>query len=177
MRSVMPRIIVIAALASVLAACSGDDDTAETSTTTTAVPITTLGTTQAPPVTTAAPTTATTSTTLAALGQVEFPSYTIVSRSEGEAGDTVVVLIDPDFESLSDIDLQNVLADVVERFPPVFEAYVVSSQEAADLVLVDDVDTAGEAVLDQHFWARLEDGFRIVFAGPFAELSPLILGS
>ncbi len=176
MRTSTLRWIVIAALTAVLAGCSGDDDdTAETSTSTTAAPITTLGTTQAPPVTTAA--TTTTSTTLAELGQVAFPSYTIVSRSEGEEGDTVVVLIDPDFESLSDIDLQNVLADVVERFPPVFEAYVVSSQEAADLVLSDEVDTAGEAVLDQHFWARLEDGFRIVFAGPFEELSPLILGS
>jgi ABC-type glycerol-3-phosphate transport system substrate-binding protein len=172
--------VVVAATVTLLAGCSGDDGSDETTTTTTAAPITTISTTQAPTTTAPAPgggEATTTTTTTVTLGEVEFPAYSIAART-GEAEDTVVVLMDLEVDdALTDIDLQNLLADVVDNFPPVTEAYVVSSSEAVDLVLAESVDDDGQAVLDQHFWARLEEGFRIVFEGPFAGEAPLILGS
>ncbi|MFQ5554006.1 MAG: hypothetical protein ACE5GC_01385 [Acidimicrobiia bacterium] len=176
------RASLLALLPLVLIACSDDDATEDTSTSTTAAPITTIGTvvtttTTVPIVQTATTPTTATTTTLPPLGEFDFPEYTIVSRREGEAGDTVVVVIDPDFASLSDIDLQNVLADVVERFPPVSEAHVVDSTLAADLVLSGELDEEARTLLEQHYLVRLEEGFRIVFVGPFEEAGTLILGS
>lgn len=179
MRRILPHLSSIVVLFAVLSACSGDGDADETTTTTTVAPVTSLTTTE--PTSTTAPTagggTATTSTTVAPLGGVDFPEYSIYDRIEGEAGDTLVVLIDPEYDSLSDIDLQNLLAEVVDMFPPVFEAYVVDDREAADLVLAESVDSAGQTVLDQHYLVRLEEGFRLVFTGPFSGAGTLILGS
>ena len=167
-----------------LVACSGDDESEETTTTTAAQTTTVETTTQEPASTVSlAPaggdtTTSIITTTVATLGGVEFPSYSIEERIEGEAGDTLVILIDPDFDdALTDIDLQQLLSEVVDEFAPVREAYVVSSEEAAAIVLLDDISVAQQAVLDQHFWARLEEGFRILFEGPFAGEAPLLISS
>ena len=175
---------VLTILATVLVGCSGGDDAEPTSTSisTTAAPITSLATTLAPPVPTTVSvslTTIATTTTEANTGAfVDFPEYEIVSRSESPDGDTLVILIDSDFDdALTDIDLQNLLADVVEMFPPVYEAFVVDSRAAANLVLAEDLDEEAESVLEQHFLVRLEEGFRVVFTGPFEGARTLILGS
>lgn len=108
-----------------------------------------------------------------------FPEYTIYSRDPGEAGDTVVVLLDPDsYDSLTDIDLANVLADVVDRFPPaILTAYVVDDEAAAEAVLLASPTEADLELLDRHYFVRLEEGFRMVFAGPFSDTPIAILGS
>lgn len=185
MRRTIPHLGVLTILATVLVGCSGGDDAentpTSTSTSTTAAPVTSLATTLAPPVPTTVsvnPTTIATSTTEADTAVVEFPAYEIVSRSESADGDTLVILIDSDFDdALTDIDLQNLLADVVEMFPPVYEAFVVDSRTAANLVLAEDLDEQAQSVLDQHFLVRLEEGFRVVFTGPFEGTRTLILGS
>lgn len=168
----------------VLVACSGDDESDETTTSTTAAPVTSIATTRTPPTTSATTTTGstaptTTTTTAATLGGIDFPTYTIKQRIEGAAGDTLVILIDPDFDdgTITDIDLQNLLSEVVEDFAPVREAYVVSSEEAAGIVLLENLSSDQEAILDQHFWARLEEGFRIIFQGPFESAQPLLISS
>lgn len=184
MRRAIPHLGVLTILATVLVGCSGGDDAENTSTTisTTAAPITSIATTVAPPVPTTVSVTAApvaTSTTEAGTGPfVEFPEYEIVSRSESAEGDTLVILIDSNFDdALTDIDLHNLLADVVEMFPPVYEAFVVDSTAAADLVLAEDLDEQAQSVLEQHFLVRLEEGFRVVFTGPFEGVRTLILGS
>lgn len=107
-----------------------------------------------------------------------FPEYTIVSREPGDDGDTVVVLLDTDsYNSLTDIDLANVLADVVDKFPPILTAFVVDDPTAAEAVLVESPTEEDLEVLGRHFLVRLEEGFRMVFAGPFADTPVAILGS
>ena len=121
---------------------------------------------------------ATTTTTTAATASLGLPEYAVVARVETTPGDTLVVLLDPDsYESLTDIDLENVIADVVERFPPVFELHVVDSQSAAELVLAADVDPEMLPILEEHYLVRLEEGFRIVYTGPYQSFGESILGS
>jgi hypothetical protein len=90
----------------------------------------------------------------------------------------VVLLLDPaSYTSLSDLDLYDVIADAVDRFPPIFEAHVVDSQDAASAVLIEEPDEDQQRTLTEHYFVRLEDGFRIVYVGPFEGTDEAILGS
>ncbi len=160
------RAVLLAGFAILGAGCSfGGSET-----TTTTEPIVESTTTSPPE---------TTTTTLAPLSAPSFPSYSIVKRIENpDEGDTVVVLLDStSYTILSDIDLYDVLADVVDRFPPIFEAHVVDSQAAADAVLAEAPTEEELQTLSEHYLVRLEDGFRIVYQGPFDELGTSVLGS
>ncbi len=108
-----------------------------------------------------------------------FPEYRIAERIISvETGDTVVLLLDPaSYTSLSDLDLYDVIADAVDRFPPIFEAHVVDSQDAASAVLVEEPDEDQQRTLAEHYFVRLEDGFRVVYVGPFDGTDDAILGS
>ena len=179
----MTRTIVsccLIALALLTGACSGDD-AGETTTTvgTTAAPVTSLAATSGSEDTTTAPPTTVAATTTTADPDSEpvFPDYEIVFREDGEAGDTVVVLVDSNAFSLTDIDLAGVLGDVVENFPPILTAYVVDDAAAAEAVLVAEPTAEQQELLDRHYLVRLEEGFRMIFAGPFADVPDVILGS
>ena len=108
-----------------------------------------------------------------------FPEYRIAERIVApETGDTVVLLLDPaSYTSLSDLDLYDVIADAVDRFPPILVAHVVDSPEAASAVLLEQPDEDQELLLADHYLARLEDGFRIVYLGPFEDSGTAVLGS
>lgn len=161
------RLIVIAGVM-VTAGCTFG--ATETTTTTTQAVTTTL-----PPETT----TSTTVTTLAPLSAPRFPSYRIVTRiDDANGGDTVVVLLDSgSVEVLTDVDLYDVVGDVVEKFPPIFEAHVVDTLAAADAVLIEEPTDEQLQELAEHYLVSFEEGFRIVYRGPFAELGTTVLGS
>ena len=89
----------------------------------------------------------------------------------------MVVLLDADTGSLTDIDLQNIVVDVVERFPPVLTAHIVENADAAEAVLATVPTEAEQELLDRYYLVRLEEGFRLVFVGPFADTPMTILGS
>ena len=90
----------------------------------------------------------------------------------------MVLLLDPSsYTSLSDLDLYDVIADAVDRFPPILEAHVVDSQDAASAVLLEAPDEDQQKTLEKHYLVRLEDGFRIVYVGPFAGADDAVLGS
>ena len=181
----MRAVVIIGLLTSPLTACSGDDGQ-ETSTTladgvTTLAPASTTTPTTAETVagTTEAPQddTTVTSTSGPPLG---LPLYEIALRGQGETGDTVVVLLDPEsYTTLSDLDLQDVIRDVYDQFPPVAFAHVVDIEDAVDLVVADRNSLTEEelTLLDQHYFARLEEGIRIVYVGPFDQYPIAILGS
>jgi hypothetical protein len=59
----------------------------------------------------------------------------------------------------------------------VFELHVVDSQAAAELVLQVDVEPELVSILDEHYLVRLEEGFRIIYLGPFSSIAESILGS
>ncbi len=169
----------VCGLALMSGACSGDDAEVSSTTapTTTGAPVTSLQAAESTSTSTAAPVTSST-TTLAPFGEPSFPKYSIVSREAGEDGDTVVVLLDKDsYGSLTDIDLQNVLVDIVEKFPPILTAHIIDDSSAADAVLVSTPTEAEQELLDRYYLVRLEEGFRMVFSGPFADTPTTILGS
>jgi hypothetical protein len=161
-------------------ACSGDDAEATsttTSSTTTAAPVTSLQAAESTTTSTVPPTSTTTTTTVDPFGEASFPEYTIVSRETGADGDTVVVLLDDDTGSLTDIDLQNVVIDVVERFPPILTAHIIADASAAEAVLATVPSEAEQELLDRYYYVRLEEGFRLVFTGQFSDTPTTVLGS
>ena len=176
MRTRIALAVVIGA--ALLAGCSGDDG--ETTTTAgdgSAAPITTLAGSEngATGSTVAAGET----TTTRDLGDPVVPEWEVVSRSDGADGATLVVLLDPEsYQSLTDIDLQNVIADVVDtEEEDVLVIHVVDDPEVAEYVESEDPTRAQQRQLDIHYLARLEDGFRIVFLGPFSDTGSVVLGS
>lgn len=153
----------------VLAAACGDS----ADTTTTLAGPTTIGTTAPSPATTSTlapvvPATTSTTTTVA----FSMPDFTVVQRTPE---DVLVVAVPPG--SYTDLDIQNLVAVVVERFAPVQGLHIVDDESVAPLVLADSVTAEEQARLDEHYFLRLEDGFRMVFLGPFAEVGEVILGS
>lgn len=172
--------IVVVSLVLVGTACSGDggEDSTTSAPSTTVAPVTSLAAadTTAPPTTTAAPTTSVTTTVSGV--PVVLPEYTIVSRESGDGGDTVVILLDTEsYDVVTDIDLANVLADAVDRFPVILTAYVVDDASAADAVISTSPTEDELELLSRHYLVRLEEGFRMVFAGPFSDSPVAILGS
>lgn len=186
-----PGMVVISVLlAPLFAACSGDDAGEADVTVSLPDPIvlTSLpasgGDATVPPVVTvvgedgATGTTPGASTTTAEPFLPPPPSYDVVSRTAGEEGDTVIVLLDPSsYTSLSDIDLENIVADVYDRFSPVFEAHIVDDPEAAARLVSGGAAAVTASALSDHYLLRLEEGFRIVFLGPYEEYGTASLGS
>lgn len=172
--------IVVGVMILLAAACSGDDDASDqalTTSTTVAPSITTLGD-GGEPIGTAVVERTTTTTTTTEVPELPFPEYRIVSREATDSGDIVVVLLDSTtYESLSDLDIHNVMSDLVEDFAPVYEAHIVESQVAADALFVEDPTVEQQTALDTAYIARLEEGFRIVYVGRFDSLGVTILGS
>jgi hypothetical protein len=107
------------------------------------------------------------------------PDYQIVQRAPGiDTGDTVVVLLDTtSYETLTDIDLEEVIADVVQRFPPITTVHVIDDVAAANVVGNPDASEAQLEAIADHYLARLDDGFAITFLGPFAPAGATVLGS
>lgn len=179
MRSPARFLLLCSFAALVLVACNGDE-TSETTTSLAAITTTSLS-----PIDSSSTTEATTSTTQAesatttgANGVISDPEWIIAQRVPGDNGATVVILLDPDsYERLTDIDIQNVVEDAREMFPPIFEVHVVDSEEAAATVLSEVIDTNDQAILEDHYLARLEEGFRLVFVGPFSQFGQIILTS
>ena len=177
MRPIVTYVSVLLVVALLGAGCSGDE--ADDTTTTTVVTSTTAagsGATTAP----SGESDGATTTTVAVDEEVSFsiPAYEVVNRVEAEQGATVVVLLDPaTYTALTDVDLQNVIEDVIDRFPPVYEVHVVDDISAADLVLADGVQPAQQVILDEHYLVRLEEAFTIVYVGPFSDFPVTIIAS
>lgn len=166
------RILLLIAAALVAASCTSSNEPASTTASSTTTTTTTTTTTMA--------TTTTSSTTTTSLpGEATFPEYSIAHREYSpETGDTVILLLDPaSYTSLSDLDLYEVIADAVDRFPPIFEAHVVDSQDAVSALLVEERDEDQKKTLELHYLVRLEDGFRVVYVGPFEGSDDQVLGS
>ena len=175
------QVTLVGLVVFLIAACSGDDEADDSTTTVTgdSGTITTLSTAGGATESTAADTaTTTTTTTTTEAPELTFPEYQIISREASEDGDIVVVLLDPTtYESLSDIDIHNVMSDLVDQFSPVYEAHIVETQAAADALFVENPSEDEQMALANDYIARLEEGFRIVYVGRFEESGVAILGS
>lgn len=159
----------------VAGACS-DDDGAATTTSSSTSP--TVATTAVP--TTVAPSstvTAATATTTTVAETTGLPPYQIVVRRQGTTGgDTVVVVVEPGV--YTDLDLENVVADVVTRFAPIATLHLVDDAQAAAMVLAEGERPTDERVfLASHYLLVLEDGFRITYLGPYTDFGETVLVS
>jgi len=172
MRAWIIAIIVVGTIA------ASSTSSSEPATSTSSVAPSSLLTTTLPSPTTTLPPPTTTTTTLPAPIPA-FPEFRIAERVVApETGDIVVLLLDPtSYTSLSDLDLYDIIADAVDRFPPIYEAHIVDTPEAAAAVLVEEPDSEQQRELAAHYLARLEDGYRIVYLGPFGESDEAVLGS
>jgi hypothetical protein len=164
------RIVLIAAVALVVAACQGG--AADTTTSTTGSSLVELP----PPPTTLVEVT---TTTLAPIDELSAPEYQIVKRVPGEgAGDELVVLLDPtSYETLTDIDIQDLIAEVVEFFPPVSILHVVDDPAAVNIVGNPEATPEEIESIEVHYLARLDNGVEITYLGPFSESGSGVLGS
>lgn len=173
------RALIVGIAVFLIAACSGDDDSEQSTTSTTTATITTLGDPTAVVGTEDGQTGSTSSTTTSTVDlALAFPQYSIVSREASENGDIVVVLLDrTSYESLSDIDVHNVVSDLVEEYAPVYEAYIVETQAAADALFVEDPTEEEQTALNNGYVAKLDEGFRIIYEGPLQDFGVAILGS
>jgi len=119
-------------------------------------------------------------TTLPSFDPLAPPMYQIVQRAPvaGASGDEIVILLDPtSYDTLTDIDIEEVLAEVVMLFPPVWIAHVIDDPGAANVVGNPDA-TAGElAAVSDNYLARLDNGFEITFLGPLADSGGGVIGS
>jgi len=105
------------------------------------------------------------------------PRYSIEARTRAASGDTVVVLVEPG--DYGEAQLEFVVVDAVERFAPIGTLHVVDHSAAVSLVLEasEDLETEQQAFLAEHYLVRLEEGFRMIFQGPFDDLGEIVLGS
>ena len=163
------RVLLFASVALALSACQ---NSAVDTTTTTESSLIDL-----PPV----PTTVVeeTTTTLAPIDELSAPEYQIVKRIPGDGvGDELVVLLDPSsYDTLTDIDLQDLIAEVVEFFPPVWTVHVVDDQAAVEVVIDPEATDEDLAEIEDHYLARLDNGVEITYLGPFSESGTGVLGS
>ncbi len=141
-------------------------------------------TTTRPLITTTAVSSSTSSSTTStseppALTVGSFPEYRIGHRDADVGnGDSVIALLDAaTYDGLTDLDLYDLIADIVERFPPIYEAHLVDDMSAVDALLTEEPTSVDESALRGHYLARLEEGFRIVYEGPFSDRRFAILGS
>ena len=171
MKGIQTASIVITATL-VVAACSSSS-TSDSTTTSAITPLTTSAaltteTTQVPE-----------TTTTRVLSTLTPPEYHIVDRAETEApGDTVVVLLDDEtYTSLTDIDLYDIIAEVVDLFPPISTIHIVDDDAAVNTVANPDATDEDIALIERNYLAVLENGFNITYLGPFADSGTAILGS
>ena len=165
---------VAVAIALVSVACTSDGSEQEASSVDTQAPVTTLVSVAA----TEPQRESTTTTTSVPKTVLSAPEYQIVDRIEGDSGDTVIVLLDPEtYGTLTDLDLYDLIAEVVELFPPIAVVHVVDEAAAANIVANPDASEDERTAVAANYLARLDDGVKIIYLGPFASSGTAVLGS
>jgi len=90
----------------------------------------------------------------------------------------VIVLLDPEtYGTLTDLDLYDLIAEVVELFPPIAVVHVVDDAAAGNIVANPDASEAERNTVAANYLARLDDGVKIIYLGPFASSGTAVLGS
>jgi len=117
------------------------------------------------------PAAVTTSTTQVVAGM---PTYQVADRIEEAAGDRLVVVVEPG--AYTEVELQNLVFDIVDRFQPV-AAVVVDDPAAVALVSADDLSDADREFLERHTFLTISDGIEVRFSGPYADVADLTIGS
>ena len=105
---------------------------------------------------------------------VGMPTYEVVGESSSNGAPTLVVVVEPD--SFSNVELQNLVFDIVDRFAPT-TAIVVDVKEAADLLFQDELTPEEDAFLSEHILIQITNGVEVTFLGPYSDVPGLMIGS
>ena len=170
-----------------IVACSRDEgEVSETTVTPAAGSVTTSSTTAGAGETTIAVASSDTPTTAATATSAEtapssttalvsgLPSYEVVHRLIEDDRETLIVVVEPG--SYSNVELENLVYDIVERFSP-SAVIVVDDPTVADLAIEDERTEEQQAELDTHTFLRIENGVEVTFYGPYADFPGLTIGS
>ena len=102
------------------------------------------------------------------------PDYEVVHRMIEDDRETLVVVVEPG--TYSNVQLENLVHDIVERFTP-SAAIVVDDRDVADLAVLEERTEEQQARLDAHTFLRIEGGVEVTFYGPYADFPGLTVGS
>lgn len=102
------------------------------------------------------------------------PSYEVVHRMIEDDRETLVIVVEPG--TYSNVQLENLVHDIVERFTP-SAAIVVDDRDVADLAVLEERTDEQQARLDAHTFLRIESGVEVTFYGPYADFPGLTVGS
>lgn len=113
--------------------------------------------------------------TVATTGAVSgMPSYEVVHRLIEDDRETLIVVVEPG--TYSNVELENLVYDIVERFTP-SAVMVVDDREVADLAVLEERTDEEQERLDAHTFLRIEKGVEVTFYGPYADFPGLTVGS
>lgn len=101
---------------------------------------------------------------------IGMPTYEVV----GGDGETLVVVVEPG--SYTNVELENMVYDIVDRFAPE-AAIVFDTIEAADLLVLGETTAEQQRFLDEHTLMRISNGIEVTFLGPYADIPALTIGS
>lgn len=102
------------------------------------------------------------------------PAYEVVHRMIEDDRETLVVVVEPG--TYSNVQLENLVYDIVDRFAP-SAAIVVDDREVADLAVLGERTEEQQARLDSHTFLHIEGGVEVTFYGPYADFPGLTVGS
>ena len=102
------------------------------------------------------------------------PTYTVVGESGLGGIETLIVVVEPG--NYSQVELENLVFDIVDRFSP-GALMVVDSQDVADLLAEPELSDADEMTIAQHSVLRVDDGVDVTFLGKYADIPGLTIGS
>ena len=105
---------------------------------------------------------------------VGLPTYEVVGETGDEGNETMVVVVaEGDY---SNVELENLVFDIVDRFSPE-RLLVVDSSEAAALFLSDQITDQQNMFIAQHSILRVDAGVEVTFLGPYGDIPALTVGS
>ena len=102
------------------------------------------------------------------------PNYEVVHRLIEDGRETLVIVVEPG--SYSNVELENLVYDIVERFSP-SAAIVVDDLAVADLALEEERTDEQQASLDAHTFLTVDNGVEVTFYGPYADFPGMTIGS
>ena len=171
-----PLLVIVVSVAMLLGACNRGEDESVQTTASSGTSVTAQAPASTPPSSTAAPIPGAGESTTAATTAVVvgIPSYEVVSALAAEGGEALVIVIEPG--AYSNVELENLVFDIVDRFAP-STVLIVDVREAADLTLLAALTDEEEMFLAQHTLITIENGVEVTFLGPYADIPGLTIGS
>lgn len=103
--------------------------------------------------------------------------FEIVARQSDASGETLYIVIPP--AAYTDVDIENFILGLVDDETVTFGAEIFDDPGAVDAFRKSEEErTEGETqLIEEHHFASVQNGNRVVFRGPFASSGDFLIGS